>query len=147
MLIDREELCGLVPHSGSMCLLDSVLSWDQTHIRCTASSHTDPGNPLRKQGRLAAVHLLEYGAQAMAVHGGILARETSSVALPGYLASLRDVTMIENHIDQIITPLEIDAEKIAASSDSYMYKFRVTTNGQFLASARATVIAVSRIST
>ena len=147
MLIDREELCGLVPHSGNMCLLDSVLSWDDTHIRCTASSHTDPRNPLRKQGRLAAVHLLEYGAQAMAVHGGILARESSSDARPGYLATLRDVTITADYIDQIKTPLNIEAEKIAASSDSFMYKFRVTTNDKLLASARATVIAVSRIST
>ena len=99
-------------------------------------------NPLRKQGRLAAIHLLEYGAQAMAVHGGILARESSSIARPGYLAALRDVTISADYIDQIKTPLDIRAEKIASYSDSYMYAFRVTTNSQLLARARATVIAV-----
>ncbi|WP_206685552.1 hypothetical protein, partial [Escherichia coli] len=33
-------------------------------IRCTATSHRDPRNPLRSHGRLASVCGIEYAAQA-----------------------------------------------------------------------------------
>jgi predicted hotdog family 3-hydroxylacyl-ACP dehydratase len=141
MLIGREELCSLIPHTGNMCLLESVLEWSTGEIRCSATSHTDPGNPLRNNGRLAAVHLLEYGAQAMAVHGGLLAREAGTRVLPGYLAALRDVVLQQDFIDHIGSPLMVHAEMVATASDSFMYRFTVTVEGMVLASARATVMA------
>ena len=144
MLIEKRELCELIPHTGDMCLLESVLSWNESGICCSAISHIDQSNPLRKHGRLASIHLLEYGAQAMAVHGGLLARKSGKILLPGYLAALRDVILQQDFVDQIKTPLTVHAEKIAASSDSFMYKFRVSSNETLLASARATVIAVSQ---
>ena len=61
----------LIPHAGSMCLLDTVERWDQDEIVCRASSHDDPDNPLSEDGRLAAVALVEYGAQAAAVHAAL----------------------------------------------------------------------------
>ena len=144
MLIEKMELCELIPHAGNMCLLDNVLSWNESEIYCSAISHIDQSNPLQKHGRLASVHLLEYGAQAMAVHGGLLARESGEKPLPGYLAALRDVILQQDFVDQIKTPLTVHAEKIAASSDSFMYKFRVSSNETLLASARATVITISK---
>jgi len=141
MLIEKEELCSLIPHGGSMCLLESVLSWNEKEIHCVAISHTDQANPLRNHGRLASVHLLEYGAQAMAVHGGILAREAGNRVRPGYLAALRDVMLQKEFIDQIKTPLMIHAQTIMSSDDSFMYEFTITSNEQLLANARATVIA------
>jgi predicted hotdog family 3-hydroxylacyl-ACP dehydratase len=146
MLIERNELCDLIPHAGSMCLLDCVLSWDESEIYCSAISHIDRSNPLRNCNRLASVHLLEYGAQAMAVHGGLMARESghtvlTGMVLPGYLAALHDVVLQQEFIDHIKTPLKIHAQKIASSCDSSMYKFTITTKEDLLASARATVIA------
>ena len=141
MLIEKKELCSLIPHDGSMCLLEGVLSWNETEIQCVAISHTDHANPLRNGERLASVHLLEYGAQAMAVHGGILAREAGYQMRSGYLAALRDVILQQEFIDQIKTPLIIKAQSIASSADSFMYNFTISTNEKLLASARATVIA------
>lgn len=141
MLIGREELCSLIPHAGNMCLLESVLEWNTGEIRCSATSHTDSGNPLRNNGRLAAVHLLEYGAQAMAVHGGLLARDAGARVLPGYLAALRDVVLQQDFIDHIDTPLMVHAVMIATATDSFMYRFTITVEGLVLASARATVMA------
>ncbi|UCE90426.1 MAG: hypothetical protein JSW10_06340, partial [Pseudomonadota bacterium] len=75
MPIERDELCSLIPHAGTMCLLHTVEQWDEVSIVCTAISHHEADNPLCSKGALGAVHALEYGAQAMAVHGGLLARE------------------------------------------------------------------------
>ncbi len=56
-----------------MCLLDAVRDWSAEAITCTATSHTDPANPLRADGRLGAANGIEYAAQAMAIHGALLA--------------------------------------------------------------------------
>ena len=142
MLIGKTELCDLIPHAGSMCLLDSVLEWNESSIICTAVSHNDGANPLRNNGRLASVHLIEYGAQAMAVHGGLLARQSGECPLPGYLAALRDVILQQDFIDQIQTPLKVHAHKIASASNSFIYRFTISSDEKLLASARATVIAI-----
>jgi predicted hotdog family 3-hydroxylacyl-ACP dehydratase len=55
-----------------MCLLDDVLSWDASRIRCRSASHRTPDNPLRAHGRLGAACGIEYAAQAMAVHGALV---------------------------------------------------------------------------
>ncbi|PYI82543.1 MAG: phosphotransferase, partial [Verrucomicrobia bacterium] len=69
--IGKAEIRTLIPHSGLMCLLDSVIEWDDQSIICISNTHRDPANPLRREGQLSAVHAFEYGAQAAAVHGGL----------------------------------------------------------------------------
>jgi predicted hotdog family 3-hydroxylacyl-ACP dehydratase len=141
MLIGKEELCCLIPHAGSMCLLEDVLDWNAEEIRCSALSHTDPANPLRSDAGFASVHLLEYGAQAMAVHGGLLARESGTRVLPGYLAALHEVVLQQEFIDHVTVPLTVHAQMIATLADSFMYRFSISADGAELASARATVIS------
>ena len=80
-------VAALVPHAGSMCLLDRVLEHSDTTVRCAAVTHRAASNPLRRDGRLAALHLVEYAAQAMAVHGALIA---DGRARPDMLAALRD---------------------------------------------------------
>lgn len=140
MLIDHDELYGLIPHSGDMCLLDGVLHWDEDTILCAATSHLDPSNPLRHcSGRLAGVHLLEYGAQAVAVHGGLLARQNNHHQGPGYLASLQDAHLQCEFLDEVDSPLEIRAQKLAVSDACLMYTFTITEHGRQLAGARVTI--------
>ena len=91
--INKAEIRTLIPHSGLMCLLDEVTQWDDRSITCVTNTHRDPANPLRRDGRLSAVHAFEYGAQAAAVHGGLRARSVGEIAPPGYLAALRDARL------------------------------------------------------
>ncbi len=72
--LDHAWIAAHIPHQGSMCLLDAVLRWDTQHVACSATSHGDPSNPLRQFGRLGAACGIEYAAQAMAVHGALLAQ-------------------------------------------------------------------------
>src|SRR5438132_7351407 len=110
--INKAEIRTLIPHSGLMCLLDSVIRWDDKSIACTSETHRDAANPLRREGRLSAVHAFEYGAQAAAVHGGLRARETGATAPPGYLAALRDAHLYVQRIDDIDSSLEIFAIRL-----------------------------------
>src|SRR5881392_4447495 len=110
--ITKAEIRTLIPHSGSMCLLDSVTQWDDRSIVCVTNTHRDPANPLRRAGRLSALHAFEYGAQAAAVHGGLRARSVGATAPPGYLAALRNARLHVTRLDDIKSPLQISANRL-----------------------------------
>ena len=140
MLIDHEELCALIPHAGSMCLLDGVERWDRQHIVCHSLSHWDEANPLRSNGMLAAVHGVEYAAQAMAVHGGLLAREAGEANPAGFLAAVRDVQLKAERLDDQPGALRIEASELMRGGGSFMYEFSVSAAGQELLAGRLTVM-------
>lgn len=140
MLIDKNELSQLLPHSGTMCLLDAVLAWDEEAIVCRSVSHRDPANPLRSNNRLAALHAFEYAAQAAAVHGGLLARKTGEPRNPGYLAALRDGHLHVDYLDDITAPLEIEARLLLRTSTSCMYQSWLRADDKLLAEVRLTVM-------
>lgn len=123
-----------------MCLLNSVQSWDQFKLRCDAVSHRDLNNPLRAHGRLGAVCGIEYAAQAMALHGALLA--TSDLATPrvGYLVSVRSASLHVARLDELAADLCIEVTCITASSNNILYQFEVSADGQPLLSGRAAVV-------
>nr|UXE46155.1 hypothetical protein Hi04_10k_c5801_00013 [uncultured bacterium] len=143
MLIEREEILSLIPHQHSMCLLDVVEEWSARSLCCRSLSHCSPDNPLRRNGLLSALHLVEYGAQATAVHGGLLARERNTTAPPGFLASLRDVRLHVNRIDDIAEPLLVQADVLTSSEMGWMYSFNISAAGRALASGRVSVILMT----
>ena len=138
--IGKKQIEALIPHKGAMCLWDEVLEWDARRIRLSASNHRDPTHPLRSHGRLHALHLCEYGAQAMAVHGGVRARETGEAARPGLLVALRGVELHCVRIDDLPGALECEAEVLVEGEGSQQYHFRISHAGTLLAEGRAAVM-------
>jgi len=134
------DVTQLVPHQGRMCLLERVLDWDPQGIRIETSSHRSAENPLRHGGRLKAVHLCEYGAQAMAAHGTLRADSRTGKARPGMLVSLRSVSLHCDYIDDLTGPLLIEATCLHAGTDSLQYSFRASHSGTLLAEGRAVVV-------
>lgn len=139
-MIDRDAIEAMIPHKGAMCLWDAVTDWDERRIRLLGRSHRDPDNPLRRGGRLNAVHLCEYGAQAMAVHGGVLGAATGGTARAGMLVALRDVRLSVARIDDLPGELVCEAELLADSPVSQQYVFRVLHGDQVIAEGRAAVM-------
>lgn len=139
-MIGRTDILALVPHQGSMCLWDEVVAWDPARIRLAASNHRDPSHPLRSGGQLRAVHLCEYGAQAMAVHGGLRGRGSGAPVRPGVLVALRGVVLHRARIDDLDGPLEGDAELLMEGGASQQYAFRIRHAGTLLAEGRAAVM-------
>jgi predicted hotdog family 3-hydroxylacyl-ACP dehydratase len=137
--LDHAWIAAHIPHSGSMCLLDEVAQWDAEHIRCTATSHLAPHNPLRSQGRLAAVCGVEYAAQAMAVHGALLG---AAQARPraGFLTSVRDVDARVARLDTLNGPLSVEAERLSGNDNNILYRFALRCAEQLLLTGRATVM-------
>ena len=139
-MIAREEIEALVPHKGAMCLWDEVVDWDAQRIALRAHRHRDPAHPLRSHDRLRAVHLCEYGAQAMAVHGGLRARAGGGSARPGLLVALRAVELHVARVDDLPGALECEAEVLVEGEGSQQYAFRIRHAGLLLAEGRAAVV-------
>jgi predicted hotdog family 3-hydroxylacyl-ACP dehydratase len=134
------SVAALVPHQGSMCLLERVVEWDEQHVVLETATHRSPVNPLRSNGRLRALHLCEYGAQAMAVHGGLRGMVRGVKPKPGMLVSLRAVRFTCDYIDDLPGDLRVEAECLQADAASLQYSFRVRHEGKVLAEGRAAVV-------
>lgn len=141
MTASNDEFRSLIPHAGGMCLLERVLDWDADRIRLATTTHRSRSNPLRRDGRLNAIHLCEYGAQAMAVHGGLKARAEGAVAAPGFLVALRAVRLHVRRIDDLDGELIVTGECLMASPGSWQYAFTIEHAGRTVAEGRAAVIA------
>lgn len=139
MALDRAWILRNLPHQGAMCLLDRVEAWDTTAIACATARHRDPENPLRSRGRLAGVCAIELGAQAMALHGALLAGDAAPPRR-GYLASLRGVEVHVERLDDLAADLEVRAERLLGDGNHVIYGFRVAAEGRLLAAGRATVV-------
>ena len=138
--VDRRTLCALIPHTGTMCLLERVESWDEKNIVCTAHSHRAADNPLRLNGRLAAIHALEYAAQAMAVHGGLTAQRANKHLPSGFLVAVRHAQFHFDRLDTLDHPLTIVATRLIASDANQIYRTEVSAASQLIAEARLTTM-------
>lgn len=136
MSLNRQQLCALIPHAGDMCLLQTVESWDEDSIVCTASGHVDAAGPLRMDGRLPALCGIEYGAQAMAVHGGLLA---GGGARRGFLASVRNVQLAVATLNECGPLLTVRATRLLNNDNNQMYEFSLHDGERLLLSGRAAV--------
>jgi predicted hotdog family 3-hydroxylacyl-ACP dehydratase len=140
-MLTPESLCDLIPHASSMCLIETLLEWDEERILCSTTSHLRRDNPLRGPGHLSILHGVEYGAQAMALHGGLLARKTGETPAPGLLVSLRGVKLHRRRLDDSPFPLLISAHRLMADTGNLLYAFELTLNDAPVAAGRAAVIA------
>ncbi|MDM0067782.1 hydroxymyristoyl-ACP dehydratase [Variovorax sp. J31P207] len=138
--LDRAGIARRIPHSGTMCLLDRLAAWDAESIHCTSASHAHPDNPLRTASGLLSPNLIEYAAQAMALHGGLLAAEGSAPSA-GFLASARNVRLSVARIDDIAGELQVHAQRLTGDQSQILYQFAVTdATGRPLAEGRAVVV-------
>lgn len=122
-----------------MCLLDAVVDWSENAISCRAVSHSDPANPLRADGRLGAATGIEYAAQAMAIHGALLAGNDGTPR-QGYLTSVRSVTLHLDRLDDLDGPLDVQAERLSGDANNILYQFSVGHAGRCLLEGRAAVV-------
>jgi predicted hotdog family 3-hydroxylacyl-ACP dehydratase len=140
VLIDKAGIARLIPHAGTMCLLDGVVSWDEARIRCAAASHLAHDNPLRREDRLATLCGVEYAAQAMALHGALAVGGLESVrARGGYLASLRAVTCYAKRLDLLPGILIVEAERLHGDSERAIYRFALRHEDRIVLGGQAAV--------
>jgi predicted hotdog family 3-hydroxylacyl-ACP dehydratase len=122
-----------------MCLLDSVVDWNEAAIHCRARTHRDAQHPLRLDGRLGAVHAIEYAAQAMALHGALIGGDGAAASRPGYIGAVRAVELHATVIPASAEALDIRAERIDGGERHVVYGFSVSADQQPVASGRISI--------
>lgn len=138
-MLGRARIAALIPHQGSMCLLDEIVAWDAQNILCRSRTHLDPDNPLRRAGVLGMVCGIEYGLQAAALHGAL---RDGAPHPPGYLAALRDVTIEAGRLDEPpLGTLEVAASLVLNEPSGLIYGLRLASEaGVTLVEGRATIM-------
>jgi predicted hotdog family 3-hydroxylacyl-ACP dehydratase len=155
--LDHSSIAARIPHAGSMCLLHSVASCTDNSIECMAISHTGSNNPLRHQGVLAPLSLIEYAAQAMAVHGSLLqervalklqseqdeqGEHTQTPPPQGRLVSVRNVELFTTDLSLHPAPMRLCCELLLGDAQSSTFSFTAHAGDQLLGQGRASVMLV-----
>ncbi|MEP6789721.1 MAG: 3-hydroxylacyl-ACP dehydratase [Ramlibacter sp.] len=126
-----------------MCLLERVVSWNAERIECEAENQREPEHPLRAHGRLGITCGIEYAAQAMAVHGALLAEAAGhdpATPVAGYLTSVRGVSLHAGRLDDVQGRLTVRAERVLGDANTIVYSFELAAGARPLLSGRATVV-------
>jgi predicted hotdog family 3-hydroxylacyl-ACP dehydratase len=139
LIVDKAALCRLIPHHGTMCLLDTVARWDDSSILCTTASHRDATNPLRRDNQLEAICGLEYAAQAMAVHVGLLEQGKERRLTVGYLGGVKNLTLRAIRLDDVKGDLTIQATRLVGEVNCFIYAFRVSVGREEFLDGRASI--------
>lgn len=134
-----DEIAALIPHAGRMCLLDEMVSWDATRIHCRSETHLKKDNPLRRKNSIAAVHLVEYAAQAAALHYGLQAKNSATLAGGGVLAGLNQVAWSDVDVADINVAIDIEAEQALTSARGLIYYFDVRAWNRSLVRGRLSI--------
>lgn len=137
-VFDRAWIAAHIPHQGSMCLLGRVVGHDAQRVLCSAESHRSAANPLRAHGRLAAACGIEYAAQAMAVHGALLA--DGAAPRPGFLASVRSAVLHVGRLDDIEQDLAVEAVRVTGDIGTVLYDFSLRAGDRLLLEGRAAIV-------
>ena len=138
-MLKRKDIVALLPHGETMVMLDRVLHFDDNTIQCASASHRDAANPLRVNGVLPALAGVEFGAQAMALHGA-LASPPSALPRPGRLAAMRVVELFCQRLDSFDGELTVEASLLAAHRNTARYSFAISARDGVLCRGQASVV-------
>ena len=111
-----------MPQKGIMCLIQEVLSADETSIRCRAKDHRSVKYPLRIAGELMTASLVELGAQAAAAHASLYGIGTHHA---GMLLALQNVELRDADDNLSDGLLEASAERVHFDDAAARYRFAV----------------------
>ncbi len=135
-MLDRDAVRKLVPHGEGMVLIDSVSHWTKRDIICRTDTHRGLENPLRCNDCLPALSAVEYGAQAMAIHGTLIAENRVRA---GLLGSLRNLVCHVERLDDVAGPLVVEASLLYGQGDGCVYEFTLRSDADMLVEGQATV--------
>lgn len=141
-VIQRHQIAQLIPHGEAMCLLDQVTGWDEYRLSATTASHRREDNPLREKGRLDTVALVEYGAQAAAVHAALQQSGLGEVR-PAYLGAIKKLRLFTRDVDTSVAELQIQAQCVLNNDNGAIYDIRASAKGNDLMAGRIVLIQPS----
>jgi predicted hotdog family 3-hydroxylacyl-ACP dehydratase len=160
--MDRTAIARLIPHGDSMCMLDELISWDRDRVSCLSRSHHRNDNPLVEEGRLHCACLLEFCAQAAALHGALLhnieqnkeqngeqSGKLQSGELPhgertaarlAYVGAVKNLELLCDYVDVAASTLAIEARCVVNNSSGSIYLIEARAQQQLLLRGRVVLV-------
>lgn len=111
-----ENVAPLLPHSGHMVLLDSVVCWDGESLLATAS--VAEGHILLYGGSVPCSAGMEIMAQGIGAFAGLRAVSEGRPVRLGYLLGTRKLNLFAEHIP-IGTQLAVDVKVSMEDSEGF----------------------------
>lgn len=145
MLMDRRAIADLIPHGAGMCMLDELVRWDSDSIDCVSRSHQRSDNPLLHHGVLHCACLLEYCAQAAALHGALLQPDQGRASL-AYLGAVKNLELLADRVDPAAELLTIAARCVLNNSDGSIYLVTASSSRQLLLRGRIVLVMAGETS-
>jgi predicted hotdog family 3-hydroxylacyl-ACP dehydratase len=109
----------ILPHRSGMLLLDRVLSHDMNATRCAA--RPDTATLFHDEsGHVPAWLAVEYMAQCLAAHGGLLGRSRGEPPLVGFLVGARGLSL---HVARFARGRELVVEAAPRQSTAGLFDF------------------------
>lgn len=134
MLMDHAQIAALIPHGESMCLLDEVISWDAAQLHSRSNHFATSTNPLFEDEQLDSILLIEYAAQAAAIHAALLHSGLGDKR-PAYIGAVKNIELLEpignNHL-----PIDIQVECLLNNSSGAIYQISVLQSDKILLRGR-----------
>ncbi|MBL4762124.1 MAG: hypothetical protein JKY93_05425 [Gammaproteobacteria bacterium] len=137
--MNKQEICSRLPHSGAMCLIDSIVSYDDTCLKCVSYNHHHLNNPLRTAEGLSCIAGIEYAAQAMALHRSFL--RPVGIVENGYLGALRNIKVHQQWLDKEDADLMTEVSLIGSSDKGAIYSFLLLIKDIEIISGRITIMS------
>ena len=124
-MTDFPDIVSLIPHDGTMSLLDRVISSDASGITAVVTI-TETSLFCEAQGVPSWVGL-EYMGQAIAAHAGLLARASGEAVKIGFLVSCRRYDPGVSHFS-LGTELVVSATSITEGDTGLqVFECRITS--------------------
>lgn len=130
MSLNREQIAALIPHGSAMCMLDEVVAWDSEQIHCRSTGFASPDNPLFERDQLPSVLLIEYAAQAAAIHSALLAPATE-VARSAYIGAVKQLELVKPLSDNQAA-IDIEAICLLNNNGGAIYAVVAQQRGEVL---------------
>lgn len=136
--LTREAIAQRIPHAGSMVLLDTVQSWSASTIDCLSYQHRARHNPLRENGVLSCITLVEFAAQAAALHAS-LSGEGITAQGTAYIGAIKALKL---HAEQVpeVEALGVSAQMVLNERSGAIYQLSVAAEGELLMEARVVLV-------
>ena len=136
--LTKQQITNYLPHQGNMCLIEQVQTWNDSTIHCLLTSHQQLDNPLRTNNCLSTIHVIEYAAQAAALHLALQHTTEIPKIHYGYLAAVQKCFMAVQRLDNIEKSLQLICSQLFLEEHKgAFYEFKLYTeeplaSGQFL---------------
>ena len=135
--IDNAGISQLIPHAGNMVLLDEINHWNNDNITATVFAKPLRDNPLIEasdNNTFNSLLLIEYAAQAAAVHAALLASGLGAQR-PAYIGATKNINIQKNTVEPT-QPITIHAEMLLANSNGAIYQIDCQQNKETIINAK-----------